>query len=92
MDTNLALASCDVPFLIDFHKEWSRKLIKHARDVARALARCDLAKRIRAKARCGRSPGWSLMSWRLLALPDDVLERLRRTRLDGVQALVSEAS
>ena len=87
VDTNLALASCDVPFLIDFSdKEWSR-VSKSARDVARALARCDPAKRIRAKE--------ALRTFRWLdesieetpALPDEVLERLRRTRLDGVQAL-----
>ena len=89
VDTNLALASCDVPFLIDFSdKEWKRVNTK-ARDVARALARCDPAKRIRAKEAL-RSFPWLDEAASVVeapALPDDVLERLRRTRLDGVQAL-----
>ncbi|CAH0373501.1 unnamed protein product [Pelagomonas calceolata] len=89
VDTNLALASCDVPFLIDFSdKKWSR-VNKAARDVARALARCDPAKRIRAKDAL-RSFPWLDEAASVVeapALPDDVLERLRRTRLDGVQAL-----
>ena len=89
VDTNLALASCDVPFLIDFNdKEWKR-VNKAARDFARALARCDPAKRIRAKEAL-RSFPWLDEAASVVeapALPDDVLERLRRTRLDGVQAL-----
>ena len=87
VDTNLALASCDVPFLIDFNdKEWQR-VNKAARDVARALARCDPAKRIRAKEALRAFKWLDEDITEAPALPDDVLERLRRTRLDGVQAL-----
>ena len=57
--------------------------------MARALARCDPAKRIRAKEAL-RSFPWLDEAASVVeapALPDEVLERLRRTRLDGVQAL-----
>lgn len=90
VDTNLALASCDVPFLIDFSDGCWQHVKSAAMDVARALARCDPAKRTRAKEALTTFPWLAEGPWSVVAsvpLPDDVLERLRRTRLDGVQAL-----
>ena len=84
VDTNLALASCDVPFSL-FQRQSNGVESIRCKAIARlALARCDPAKRIRAEEALRSFPGWSLIV-ETPALPDEVLERLRRTRLDGVR-------
>lgn len=88
MDTNLALASCDVLHLIDFRApEWN-DVNADATKLTKALANCDVDRRLSAADALINYPWLGDGNVDSTApLDEDVLERLRRIRVDRMQAL-----